>query len=116
MKQIPSTGQPSSSRQRNVRQMKKQIPNGYGVYISPNTGNTYMRVSYFNYKEPFTTSLYMIVDGYYFKLMPKLMVKQALGQGRPVQLNTPSQPLVTQVRSQMITQASTNASKTPHRE
>lgn len=63
-----------------------------GVYISPNTGNTYMRVSYFNHKELFTTSLYMTVDGDYLKLM----VKQAPVQRRPVQSNTPCRPSVTQ--------------------
>ena len=51
----------------------------------------------------------MFVNGDYLKLILKLMVEQTPGQGMPVQLNTPSQPSVTQVG----TQASTNASKSP---
>ncbi|KAM7519480.1 hypothetical protein LguiB_018442 [Lonicera macranthoides] len=33
----------STTKQRNVRQKKDQVPNGYGVYIAPESGNTYVR-------------------------------------------------------------------------
>ncbi|KAM7495345.1 hypothetical protein LguiB_029954 [Lonicera macranthoides] len=36
--------QTSTTKQRNVRQKKDQVPNGYGVYIAHESGNTYVKV------------------------------------------------------------------------
>ena len=32
----------STSRQRNVKQKQENVPNGYGLYVAPETGNTYV--------------------------------------------------------------------------